>query len=317
MAASQTSERRDRSVQAEWNLRQVRIRRQVMAYRKKRVRKRPIPKLRQPDTIRIQYLKMIRAILAVAKAMVQRRVVSVLPELVDEAKQERGDAAMSTICDGIFGSVLSPRTDAGSGKRINALFDDISEAFYRSLSPELMDREVSRVGRQTSEAHRTQFNRQVKAGLGVELGQLPEPGLAGRIEQFTSENVALIKSLPQKYFDDIEKLLTRGVADGRRAEDLAREMTERFGVAESQAKLIARDQVGKLFGDLQMVRQQALGIEKYDWQTSGDERVREEHAQRNGRRFRWDDPPEDGHPGEAINCRCSALPVFDEILEDL
>jgi uncharacterized protein with gpF-like domain len=43
--------------------------------------------------------------------------------------------------------------------------------------------------------------------------------------------------------------------------------------------------------------------------------VRESHADMEGQMCDWDDPPEvDGekvHPGEAINCRCVAIPVVD------
>ncbi|QJE73761.1 minor capsid protein [Aerophototrophica crusticola] len=47
----------------------------------------------------------------------------------------------------------------------------------------------------------------------------------------------------------------------------------------------------------------------YVWRTMRDERVRPSHAERDGKVFRWSDPPQGGHPGEASNCRCWAEPV--------
>ena len=47
----------------------------------------------------------------------------------------------------------------------------------------------------------------------------------------------------------------------------------------------------------------------YIWRTVGDARVREEHGPRAGRRFQFNAPPEDGHPGEAYGCRCWAEPL--------
>jgi uncharacterized protein with gpF-like domain len=38
--------------------------------------------------------------------------------------------------------------------------------------------------------------------------------------------------------------------------------------------------------------------------------VRRAHAVYDDQVFRWDDPPEDGHPGQAINCRCRAEPFI-------
>jgi SPP1 gp7 family putative phage head morphogenesis protein len=81
--------------------------------------------------------------------------------------------------------------------------------------------------------------------------------------------------------------------------------------ADARAKLIARDQISKYNGQLNQTRQTALGLSKYRWQTSGDERVRDTHKALNGKIFSWDNPPSVGHPGDEINCRCVALPIFD------
>lgn len=46
--------------------------------------------------------------------------------------------------------------------------------------------------------------------------------------------------------------------------------------------------------------------DSYIWRTTGDGKVRSLHAERDGKTFSWDHPPEGGHPGEAYNCRCRA-----------
>jgi SPP1 gp7 family putative phage head morphogenesis protein len=128
--------------------------------------------------------------------------------------------------------------------------------------------------------------------------------------------VALIKSIPQQYFGDIEKRITAGVRSGTRWEDLAQELQDRYDVSESRAALIARDQVGKFYGELNEVRQTALGVKSFIWRTANDERVREEHADLEGETFDWDTPPSEGIPGEAVNCRCFAEPVLDDLLSE-
>lgn len=47
----------------------------------------------------------------------------------------------------------------------------------------------------------------------------------------------------------------------------------------------------------------------YIWCTVGDEKVREEHAARNGKIYSFGDPPNGENPGEDYNCRCWAEPV--------
>lgn len=49
----------------------------------------------------------------------------------------------------------------------------------------------------------------------------------------------------------------------------------------------------------------------YVWETQEDDRVRPEHAAREGQVFKWSDPPAGGNPGSEYGCRCSAH-AFDE-----
>lgn len=62
-------------------------------------------------------------------------------------------------------------------------------------------------------------------------------------------------------------------------------------------------------GMINQLRQEDLGIERYVWVTQGDHKVRFAHAALNGEVFDWNHPSEEGHPGQAPNCRCRAVPV--------
>ena len=56
----------------------------------------------------------------------------------------------------------------------------------------------------------------------------------------------------------------------------------------------------------------SIGINKYKWQTAGDERVRPTHRENDGKTFTFNNPPsETGNPGDDVNCRCVAIPEFD------
>lgn len=66
----------------------------------------------------------------------------------------------------------------------------------------------------------------------------------------------------------------------------------------------------------------SLGIKKYRWRHSRDERVRgnpggkypkarPSHWAREGKIYSWNDPPPGGHPGMDYQCRCTAEPVFE------
>ncbi len=62
-------------------------------------------------------------------------------------------------------------------------------------------------------------------------------------------------------------------------------------------------------GAINQLRQEELGVEFYIWRSQDDAKVRDLHAGYDDRVFRWDSPPEGGHPGEAYNCRCYAEPI--------
>lgn len=153
----------------------------------------------------------------------------------------------------------------------------------------------------------------IKSSVGVDISPvLTQSGsILDALRAATKDNIDLIKSIPEQYFEKLGDAVGKNMERGMRFEDLAKEI-ERIGdVTESRAKLIARDQTSKMNGAFNEARQTSLGIDKYQWQTSGDERVRQDHAMNDGETFRWDKPPLTGHPGHDINCRCVAIPVFD------
>lgn len=153
----------------------------------------------------------------------------------------------------------------------------------------------------------------IRSAIGVNISaQLSKSGsIAVAMRNATTNNIDLIKSIPTKYFDKLNKAINQNFQQGLRFEALIPKIQDVGNVTESRAKLIARDQTSKMNSSFNEVRQKSLGIDKYVWQTSGDERVREEHAENDGKTFSWNDPPATGHPGEDIQCRCVAIPVFD------
>jgi SPP1 gp7 family putative phage head morphogenesis protein len=142
-----------------------------------------------------------------------------------------------------------------------------------------------------------------------------------RIEEFVRQNVALITKLGDEQAEELETLFGNLAGSGVRHEEIAKRLQERLEVGESRALLIARDQTAKLNAQMLRARHQAAGIEEYIWSTSRDADVRDMHAELDGTRHRYDDPPitdkkgNRNNPGEDFQCRCVAIPVvplFDE-----
>ncbi len=167
---------------------------------------------------------------------------------------------------------------------------------------------IGDIGRRVSEHN----GRQMRRIVGID--PRVDPGTGPVIDGFRQENLRLITNLTQDMFDRIDEIVTERLAG--RVEDLSKELQKGLDFTKARANLIARDQTLKLNGQLTRVRQQNAGVSEYIWTTSGDEKVREEHAALEGTRQRWDNPPAPGHPGEDYQCRCTPYPVIPGIEDE-
>lgn len=129
------------------------------------------------------------------------------------------------------------------------------------------------------------------------------------------ENLDLISSIEaetlRKLRWELSQRIVATAGDESLKTALADYIENQARIESNRAVLIASDQVGKLNGRLMRYEQQRAGITHYRWETMQDSRVRPTHRERQGEIFSWDEPPSDGHPGEAIRCRCVADPVFE------
>lgn len=152
-------------------------------------------------------------------------------------------------------------------------------------------------------------------GIDVSAFVMRSPAIQAAIDAAMLENAGLIRSIGAQYLDKVRLATGRAHASGQRISVLKEEIRHIGSVTETRARLIARDQTNKLNGALTKARQTSLGVKRYRWSTSGDERVRQDHQALDGQVFSWDKPPAVGHPGQDIQCRCVAIPIFD--IEDL
>ena len=162
-----------------------------------------------------------------------------------------------------------------------------------------------------------QIAKHTKSALGVDLTPFYRAADIQTVVNANIEaNVALIKSIPNQYADKLEALVHNALQTGQTNEELAQAIKQLGVSTDYRARLIASDQMGKINGNINKARQVSMGVETYVWLSAKDERVRLDHQHKDGKTFRWDDPPSDGHPGEPIRCRCTALPNYEDILID-
>ncbi len=191
-----------------------------------------------------------------------------------------------------------------------------ADKLARAVKAESIIPIATKYGAATSDFQRAQLAKQARAAVSIDVRKLSglDRNVPRQIAQFAETNAQLITGLGQRMADDIAEIVEEGVVSGSRWETIAKRLEHVGGVTESRAALIARDQVGKLYADINRQRQGNLGVTRYVWRTVRDNRVREEHESLDGESFDWGAPPPDGHPGEAVNCRCYADPDFSDLL---
>lgn len=175
---------------------------------------------------------------------------------------------------------------------------------------------VAAKARRVAGFNKQQFHNIIRRAYSVDIF-VDEPWLNDLVKVWESENVGLIKSIPQQALQRMQGKVVASVQRGGLVKDLRDELVAEFGVTKDRATLIANDQIGKLNAQLTEQRQRQIGVEEYTWRGMLDERERDEHVHREGKVFSWAKPPPDGHPGIPIRCRCRSepkLPLLGDLL---
>lgn len=279
----------------------MRIRRQLTQAATLRRRRKPkkVPLLREPRAQRLQYQKLLNSMTRELQRMLREDIVPQIPGWLATAQAER------------------------AGVREDAVRDTIGLSFGRlvllfgQLFPDGdLDTEIRDVATSTDSLHSVEFIKQTTAGIGVPLIQ-PEPWKQALMRDFVTDNVGLTKSLSGDTLRSFEQIISNGIRGDLRSSDIAKELQAKLGVTKSRAAFLARDQVGKLQGELTQHRQQGAGIKEYTWSTSKDERVRHGHQVLEGTVQQWSKPPivdrrtgRRAHPGRDFQCRCQPIPTI-------
>ena len=187
-------------------------------------------------------------------------------------------------------------------KRWTRRFDDMAQ--------KLADRFANDAMKNADASLATAFK---DAGFTVEFKMTSQMNNA--LQATIAENVGLIRSIPEKYFTEVEGLVMRSVARGRDLSYLTDELQKRYGITRRRAAFIARDQNNKATSVVQSARQQALGITQGIWKHShAGKEPRPSHVKADGKVFELSKGMYlDGKwvmPGEEINCRCTWSPVI-------
>lgn len=162
------------------------------------------------------------------------------------------------------------------------------------------------------------------------IGVTPE--LTQQIRQNLTEDYNRNQNLNIRNWSDeqtnrMRDVVSRALVKGVNKKSLIEMFVSEWGVTQNKANFLARQETSLFLSKLRRERSLEVGINKYRWSTSQDERVRpatpaavrsgENHRRLHGKIFEYGNPPivnvktgRRAEPGEDFNCRCVAIPVL-------
>jgi SPP1 gp7 family putative phage head morphogenesis protein len=175
-----------------------------------------------------------------------------------------------------------------------------------------------------------EFQKIIEKGIHVSV-PTSSPWWNDMKSSWAENNYTLITSNAKKYVEQINNLTEQAIVNGlspAKLKEQIKKATE--GLSDKHCKLLARDQMGKLNGNITEAQMQEIGLDLYVWSTAYDDRVRDSHALMEGLLCRWDDASVcsydngktwverpsgavDLHPGQDIQCRCVPLAFYPEL----
>lgn len=205
------------------------------------------------------------------------------------------------------------RYDAGESDIAAKLIAEARAKMGRTITQEDIRALATFAGERTSQAQRAALQKQIKAGLGIDV-PLDEARTRDLMKYFVSENAQQIGSIPVNMQESVANLTMRAFSKRMNFESYEEELHKLVDISEGKARFIARDQIGTLNGQLTEIRHTELGITHYTWETLLDANVRPVHQRREQKRFAWAAAPAGGHPGIDYGCRCGAKPDLSGVL---
>lgn len=210
-------------------------------------------------------------------------------------------------------ALVEQAQDAAPSAKIKRILDELARrwvAKFDEMAPKIAEAYLQGMFKTTDSAMRQALK---DAGWTVEFKMTP--AIRDAFNASLEENVGLIRSIPEKYLQQVEGTVMRSYSAGRDLASMVKELKQLYPAASHRAELIARDQSNKANAVVNRARQMELGITEAIWMHShAGKNPRPDHVAANGKRYKIAEgcliSGEHIQPGEEINCRCTSRAVL-------
>lgn len=216
--------------------------------------------------------------------------------------------------------------DAQTGN-FAAILLRLSKAAQKSILKQFGNDRIETISQQMlgklDKKSKEEFYKRVAAKTGINVTDLiAKEGMKSTTNALITETSQWIKTLRDDTFQKFTNNTLFAMSQGESLDTIVDQFDDIASERKNHAQFLARNQVQNYNSVTTKIRAQNLGITKAIWETSGDERVRASHNDREGKEF---DLAEgcfsslDGLyllPGTDYNCRCTYTMIIPETPEE-
>jgi SPP1 gp7 family putative phage head morphogenesis protein len=246
----------------------------------------------------------------------KRRLFGLIDQLTKDARRVATEIYNSGAVD-IHTTAGADVTASGQANLLLGALEKKFKALFRDAAKKVAPEFVGRVDTDSAKSLYSSI-KQMSGGLSLKTS-VETQVTRDVLKLAVSENVDLIKSVGDQYLNKIKRSVYKSITSGDGLQTILKTINKTGEVTQRRAELIARDQTSKVYSQVNKVRMEKIGLKKFEWMHSGGgAHPREDHIKLDGKVFSFSNLPVidsrtggRGVPGQAINCRCRAIPVFD------
>lgn len=145
------------------------------------------------------------------------------------------------------------------------------------------------------------------------------PYIRENIAKNWTNNLSLyIKDFAEENVTKLRQDIQENAYSGSRAENLVKSLQANYGVSQRKARFLAKQETKLLMTEIHLSKASEVGLNRYKWSTSNDEKVRHSHKVLQGRIINLANPPvvdpltgRRAHAGCDFGCRCIKIFIID------
>ena len=212
-----------------------------------------------PDSAEREYVRLINAYMTIEKEVLMKYIPEIKQILNDgtqlhtDSKKDNEKKRRTARFSALDNTIV----------RLTILFKTIQRELDSAFGLYDLKRQINRIANLDHKLTVREWKKAVSKTLGIDLLDDYYSGeyYAQMLEKWVSDNVDLIKTVPNQSLERMKELVYESYMKGSTTTNIVREIQRQYGMSKRHAKLIARDQTAKLNADITESQQRDIKLQ--------------------------------------------------------